>query len=227
MKALTKNFLAAACLVATAFSLNACISNNGEEYDTTIVPLTSAEKTAQINAMAGTFKGKATLFTINPYGVTKADSADINFTVKTDSSVVISDFPLRLFAWYAPTGPQKEALKSATASLTGTIQLYAPMNYVRQRYGNGVYFFALWPYKQDFKTPWAVTFPYTFSGATQNMKVSFAADYALGYQNSVILNAYTSTKRIFQCFLLPKQIKLGDGTEVNSQRSFIFVRGTK
>ena len=33
MKALTKNLLTAACLVTAAFSLNACISNNGNDID--------------------------------------------------------------------------------------------------------------------------------------------------------------------------------------------------
>ena len=63
MKALTKNLLTAACLVTAAFSLNACISNNGNDIDSTVVPLTPAEKTTQIHAMAGTYTGKARLYT--------------------------------------------------------------------------------------------------------------------------------------------------------------------
>ena len=229
MKALTKNLLTAACLVTAAFSLNACISNNGNDIDSTVVPLTPAEKTTQIHAMAGTYTGKARLYTSPNGRLIKSDSAVVHFTVGTDSIITVKDFPVRLFALNAANGTVKTALEKLTAEFTSDIRLYSQSNYIKNLYGGNAYFFILWPQKLGTGKPWMLSYPYTHNSAAQTLTATFVPGGASVGLNYNSLNLYYKPKKALQFFLILKEIKLSDGTMFdNSQgRAFILVEGKK
>lgn len=191
------------------------VSCVGDNDTSTIVynPLTPTEKATQINAMAGLYHGKVYLF--DTTGGNPVDSAVINFTVGTDSSLVINELPLKFFTRKSGNVDFNNSIGDQTSTLRGNVILYAPYGYDYDR--TNFYFFAFWP-RENTSTTWTANVPYNVSGQDQNMGVTFSSTYAAGLPNSIDnLNMYVASTngtpvRGLNLFLAPQTIKAGNGS---------------
>lgn len=99
-----------ACCVA-AVSLTSCIGDN----DSDVKSLTKAEIAQCFNAVKGTHEGRVIYSAPTAKDVNHEDSVDITWTIATDSTMTIHDFPARLLA-HNVDSVQGKALKTALAA---------------------------------------------------------------------------------------------------------------
>ena len=96
----------------TAFSMTACL---GDKYDnsTNYHTITNSEKSVIVNTMAGNYSGKVTLGYASSSAI--VDSAKAEWTVKTDTTIVMS-YPVELLANFLDSADVAyDALASAPA----------------------------------------------------------------------------------------------------------------
>ena len=91
MKAL-KIFSVACCMAAVC--LTSCIGDDSSE----VKNLTQGEIATCLNAVRGTHLGKVYYSAPTQKDVNNVDSVDISWTISTDSTMTIHDFPARLLA---------------------------------------------------------------------------------------------------------------------------------
>jgi hypothetical protein len=105
MKAI-KLFSVACCVAAVC--LTSCIGDN----DSDVKSLTKAEIATCLNAVKGTHLGRVIYSAPTVKDVNHEDSVDISWTIATDSTMTIHDFPARLLA-HNIDSVQGKALRTA------------------------------------------------------------------------------------------------------------------
>lgn len=216
-----------AIFIGMSSVFTSCINN--EDTDNYVyTPLTQIEKTNQINSMAGTYTGKARLYVSNGYNLTKADSADINLIVGTDSTLRVSNFPLRLLSADLSDATLKTAVSTQTAVFNSDITLYKPykVEEMTSSYKNYC-FFSLWDNTNaSGQQTWNLQLPYTYNGATENVQVEFSTQYATGHP-ALGLNTYNISNRSIICYLVPQSITWGSTMPSDYNNGIIIITATK
>lgn len=112
-------------LVCAMVSLVSCNKDDKDTY--VFVPLTQAEKTLQINQMQGEYSGYL-YYNYNYVYYRYADSLKVNWSVRAnDSTLTISNFPMKVFAKSQMDTDMKDALiNDSLHSITSRIVLYRP-----------------------------------------------------------------------------------------------------
>lgn len=82
-----------ACCVA-AMSLTSCIGDDSSDYK----PLTKNDIAMCLNAVRGTHQGKCIYLAPTAKDINNTDTVDISWTITTDSTMTIHDFPVKLLA---------------------------------------------------------------------------------------------------------------------------------
>ncbi len=207
MKRIKNSLLAMVCLVALSATFTACISSDNDD-NYVYTPLTQAEKTVQINNMAGTYTGKARLYQSNGYGYAKIDSADINLTVATDSTLNVSNFPLRLLSNGLTNETLKTALATQTAPFNSNVFLYKPYK-IEQLISNyqNFHFFYVWSAAlPSANSRWTVELPFTYNGQASTGFMDLSKDLAPGISIQE-LNLYNKSTNTLVFYLAPQQVK--------------------
>lgn len=221
MKRLKKSFLVMVCLVALLTTFTACIGSDNED-NYVYIPLTQAEKAVQINNIAGSYTGKARLYQINGYG--KIDSADVSLTVATDSTLNISNFPLRLLTNGLTNETLKTALATQTAPFNSNVYLYKPIK-IEQLITNyqNFHFFNVWNAAlATSESKWNVQLPYTYNGQAQMALMELSKDLAPGI-NLRSMNLYNKSTNTLVFYLVPQQVKWDDTLNVEPFNGVIVI----
>ena len=222
----TKSYLWAIIgLLTVALTVTSCMKDEKDDY--VYVPLTQAQKTMQINAMAGSFEGKMSLFSPNGTRFERIDSTDIKLTITNDSTLSITNFPLKLVAREVTEKKLKETLDTTVATFTAHISLWKPYK-VERMYKNHslLYFFGVWPYDTKPVQKWVAELPYTYESKPQTLKIEFDGNFAGGL-NMGNYNLYNSSNKRLAVFLVPKEITLGDGKTTRATGLFVVSAGQK
>lgn len=208
-----KTALSAVLVAIAAIVLTAC-SEEVEGYQ--YVPLTKAEKTEQINSMKGNYTGKA-FFALNGYYQAFTDSVEVVWTVNAvDSTLTISNFPMKVFA----TGIQDEAMKAVlqsenTHSLVSKIYLYRPWG------SSGSLQMCYFNIIPTGSQQLVVTMPLTIDGTEKEATLLFETEYADKFYST---GAYDKEKYMM-FYLILKQLVADD--RVFDAETIVAFYGTK
>ncbi|MCI7309729.1 MAG: DUF4840 domain-containing protein [Prevotella sp.] len=227
MKRLKNTILVMACFVTLSTALTACIGNDNED-NYVYTPLTPAEKSAQINNMAGTYRGKALLYLSDGYRLSKKDSADITLTVATDSTLRINNFPLRLLTHQLTNEALKTAVKTQTTAFISNIFLYKPFGIERQITNHqDFHFFSLWNASlPSTEKIWTIKLPYTYNNEQSSMSMTLSVSRALGL-NAQELNMYNKKTNGLVYYLVPENVKWDATLNVEPFNGFIVITAKK
>lgn len=162
---------AAICTVA-AGTFSSC---NEDEDPYVYEPLTQQEKTAQISAMQGNYSGHVY------YGLTNytqmTDSLNIQWTIlAADSTLTISNFPMKVFGQYITDADLKTALENdSTHSLKADLHLYRPY------YTTGALDYTSFVVVPKTTSDYAVTLPLAFGEESHDVTFNFSGEYSSYY----------------------------------------------
>ncbi len=227
MKRLKNTILVMACFVTLSTALTACIGNDNED-NYVYTPLTPAEKSAQINNMAGTYSGKALLYLSDGYRLSKKDSADITLTVATDSTLRINNFPLRLLTHQLTNEALKTAVKTQTTAFISHMFLYKPFGIERQITNHqDFYFFNLWNASLSAtEGNWKVELPYTYNNQQSLMYMSLPLNQSSGL-NTQSPNMYTRKSDNIVFYFMPDYLQWESGQSNEPFNGFIVITAQK
>ena len=191
---------------------------DGDDY--VFVPLTPAEKAAQINEMQGNYTGKL-YYNINIYAATIGDSTNISWTVNAaDSTLLIQDFPMKAIAGSISSTEMQEAfLNGGTNPLKTQLYLYRPWG--TEGPLQTAYFNIIPKGDEDL----AVKMPLTIGGEQKNVTLLFTT----GMQTSAY-SAYYSVGQFYNkalvANLILKQVVVDGGSTYDIASLFI-LKGNK
>lgn len=159
------SFLSLALMFMSVFSLSSCLGNDDGED-----PITPEEHQAAFAAVQGIYSGKV-VFTKgdNDWGSAATDTMDVRWDISTDSTLIISNFPMEPLAQSVNDSTLKRALMSV-----GTTQVKCQTYYTKSTPPT----FLLNPYN--------LTFDLTYDGITHKVNVYFYVynSYSFGYYSS-------------------------------------------
>lgn len=198
-----KLFSVACCLAAVC--LTSCIGDDESDYKS----LTQAEIAQCLNAVRGTHQGKCIYLAPTVKDVNNTDSVDISWTISTDSTMTIHDFPVKLLAQNIDSINGKEIRNALMEAGEQDIECL-------------IGFMALQPV-QWLINPKAATFDVKTSDGTHKVKVLFWAN------NNYSSGVYSQSQNEMSMEIIEGLIYMDDKTTayLSKDTPFLFKRNKK
>ena len=204
-----RTFMLAAISIVAASAFNSC---NKDDDTYVYEPLTQQEKTAQINAMQGSYTGHVYYGLTNYTGMT--DSLAVQWNIQaSDSTLTIHNFPMKVFSQYIYDADLKTALENDSIhSLSSNLVLFRP-------YGTtgalDYYSFVIAP---KGTIDYTVTLPIAFGEETHDVTFNFAREYGSYYYSQ---GEYTNNQMLFYLILRSISVDSGSSRTVNCILGFL------
>lgn len=211
MQTLKKSFIMLTCLALTA-SISSCL-NDDNDNDIKYADLTPTQKAAQIHEMAGQYTGH--IYVLNDTTL-KTDSIPCQWYINgSDSSLVVSDFPVSIASYGLRNEGARKMLKAASSRpLRVTLHPYS-----NTAFDQGYYTFTATPDNNK------LSFVTEYEEKTHNVEIEFASQMFSSSYTGVSATLYAIGeyyKQEMNTYILIKGIKIDDATYTTGTPTYIY-----